>query len=218
MQPRSVESRWAARIDRARHLATTRPEAAEALAFFAELTAFQQSLVENHPTMASAFPDYLRWLERNAPAPIAEAAARYDGTLSDAPSEFIHDALLNAFPPDSCPDCAGPPVVSLLREAGHGAKRSYVCGACLRESPGLRLGCRACGETALEKLAVFRSEETDPARIDACESCRVYVKTIDLTRDGSACPIADDLASVTLDLWAREQGYRRARPNLLRLG
>ena len=44
-----------------------------------------------------------------------------------------------------------------------------------------------------------------------------YVKTIDLTRDGLAVPVVDDLASVTLDLWARERGYQRLYPNLLRL-
>jgi FdhE protein len=53
--------------------------------------------------------------------------------------------------------------------------------------------------------------------VDACDSCRRYVKTIDLTRDGTAVPIVDDIATLTLDLWARGQGYERLRPNLLRL-
>ena len=69
----------------------------------------------------------------------------------------------------------------------------------------------------MDRLPIYRSEATEPARIDACDACHTYVKTIDLTRDGSACPIADDLASVSLDLWARDHGYRRVRPNLLRL-
>jgi FdhE protein len=81
----------------------------------------------------------------------------------------------------------------------------------------MRLGCDACGESDVQKMSVYRTDATDPARIDACDSCRTYLKTIDLTKDATACPIADDLASVTLDLWAREQGYRRGRPNLLRL-
>jgi formate dehydrogenase maturation protein FdhE len=45
----------------------------------------------------------------------------------------------------------------------------------------------------------------------------VYVKTIDLTLDGQAVPVVDDVASVPLDLWARDAGYVRLRPNLLRL-
>ena len=68
-----------------------------------------------------------------------------------------------------------------------------------------------------EALPVYRADDTDPARVDACDTCGVYLKTVDLTRDGSAEPIADDLASLPLDLWAREQGYRRLRANLLQL-
>jgi FdhE protein len=53
-------------------------------------------------------------------------------------------------------------------------------------------------------------------RIEACDNCKRYLKTIDLTKDGHAVPIVDDIASVSLDLWAAEQGYSRLRANLLR--
>ena len=38
-----------------------------------------------------------------------------------------------------------------------------------------------------------------------------YLKTIDASMDGLAIPEVDDVATLTLDLWAREQGYRRIR-------
>jgi FdhE protein len=227
-----ADTRWAARIARARRLAAERPAVREALEFFADLTALQQSLAARHADPASALPDYLGWLEQHAPGPIAQQAienrrstATWQRLLdeylasasTDTPAMFVVEALLHTFPPNPCPDCSGPPVVSLLREAGHGARRSHVCGLCFTESAAQRLGCFACGEDRVEALSVFRTDATDPARIDACDSCKVYLKTIDLTRDGSACPIGDDLASVSLDLWAREQGYRRLRANLLRL-
>jgi FdhE protein len=192
-----------------------RPEARQALEFFASLAGQLQSLAVHHRTAESALPYYLRWLEEHAPLPIAEAAEGYSAASTGPSSEFIRNSLIHAFPIDPCPDCAGPPVVSLLRDAAHGSRRTNVCGGCLAESPAQRLGCHACGETDLQKMAVYRTEATDPARIDACDSCRTYLKTIDLTKDATACPIADDLASVTLDLWAREQGYHRPRPNLL---
>ena len=44
-------------------------------------------------------------------------------------------------------------------------------------------------------------------RVDACDRCRHYVKTIDLTKDGLAVPYVDDIASVSLDLWALEREY-----------
>jgi FdhE protein len=102
----------------------------------------------------------------------------------------------------------------LLREQGHGAKRSVVCGFCFSEWPSPRLECLHCGEATFESLPVFRSDDVDSVRIDACESCKTYIKTIDLTRDGEASPVVDDIASMTLDIWAREHGYRRLRANL----
>jgi FdhE protein len=38
-----------------------------------------------------------------------------------------------------------------------------------------------------------------------------------LTKDGLAVPCVDDIASVSLDLWARGQGYSRVKRNLLQL-
>ena len=229
MPPPVAEVLWATRIKRARTLAGARLEARAALAFYAELAALQQSLAHSHDSAAAALTEYLEWLQRNAPPPVAEASLGIESSATswdvlvesyattDAARAFIVEGLLQAFPPDPCPYCSGSPVVSVLREAAHGSRRSYVCAVCLAESAAARLGCVNCGETDVDKLPVFRTEATDPARIDACDSCRGYVKTIDFTRDALACLIADDLASVSLDLWAREQGYQRVRPNLLRL-
>jgi FdhE protein len=125
----------------------------------------------------------------------------------------------------------------VLRDKAHGSERSFVCGFCLTEYAAGRLGCPSCGEERFEKLAVFRADGqsdqssasaphvpvADPgsalaaARIDACDTCRVYLKTIDLTKDATAVPVVDDIATVTLDVWAREHGYTRLRSNLLRL-
>jgi FdhE protein len=116
-----------------------------------------------------------------------------------------------------CPHCTGAPTVGVLREEGHGARRSLLCGICLTEWPSARLMCAACDESGFESLPVFRAEEFDAIRVDVCESCQTYMKTVDLTKDGAALPIVDDIASLPLDLWARDKGYRRARPNVLRL-
>jgi formate dehydrogenase maturation protein FdhE len=228
--PLATDTRWEARIKRARTLAGARPEARAALAFYAELAALQLALSHAHGNAASALTTYLEWLQRNAPPPVAEASIGIEASGTpwaalietypadtDPARAFIVEGMLQVFPIDPCPFCSGPPAVSVLRDAAHGSRRANVCGVCFAESPAPRLGCLSCGETDVDKLPVFRTESTDPARIDACDSCHGYVKTIDLTRDAMACLIADDLASVSLDLWAREQGYHRLRPNLLRL-
>jgi formate dehydrogenase accessory protein FdhE len=114
-----------------------------------------------------------------------------------------------------CPVCGGAPVVGVLREEGHGARRRLVCGLCLTEWDYLRVVCVKCGEQRFEALPVFSAEQCPHARVDACDTCRSYLKTIDATRDGRAIPVVDDLATLALDLWAREQGYARVRTNLV---
>jgi len=150
---------------------------------------------------------------------------------SENPAErFVIDSLLQAFaehlvngePPPSagsmpmrCPRCAGPPVAAVLREEGHGAKRFLLCAVCLREWECLRIVCPACGEQEFDKLPVYTAEQFAHVRIDACDRCHHYIKTIDLTKDGLAVPCVDDIASVSLDLWARERGYMRIKHNVL---
>jgi formate dehydrogenase maturation protein FdhE len=38
---------------------------------------------------------------------------------------------------------------------------------------------------------------------------------VDLTKNGLAVPLIDELASVPLNLWARENGYTKLQLNLL---
>ncbi len=63
-------------------------------------------------------------------------------------------------------------------------------------------------------LASFQAERHPAVRIEACETFRRYVKSLDLTLDARVIPEVDDLVSVAMDLWAAEQGYRRLAPGL----
>ena len=147
----------------------------------------------------------------------------------DPAALFVIESLLQAFAevlpsrdtpalgsmPMRCPRCAALPVAAVLREEGHGAKRFLLCALCLQEWECLRIVCPACGEQDFDKLPVYTAEQFSHVRIDACDRCHHYVKTIDLTKDGLAVPCVDDIASVSLDLWARERGYTRIKWNVL---
>jgi FdhE protein len=135
--------------------------------------------------------------------PLAELAA--SRTTQPQP---VHD--------NRCPLCGQLPVVGVLREEGHGTRRTLLCGLCFSEWNYLRIVCPSCGERTFDALPVYTAEQFDAARIEACDFCGTYLKTIDASKDGTVVPEVDDLATVTLDLWAREQGYTRLRPNLLR--
>lgn len=193
-------------------------------------TLFKVIVAEAPGSIAGQLPplrdvDFDRWRHRIQSYWITGGREAWD---SDEIKRFVVEALLQPFaeaaslevpnvpkaPEVRCHVCTGEPVVGMLREHGHGSKRSLVCGFCLTEWDAPRLVCVHCGESRFESLPVFRTDEFDAVRIDACESCKNYVKTIDRTRDGEASPIVDDVASLPLDFWAREKGYRRMRHNL----
>jgi FdhE protein len=74
--------------------------------------------------------------------------------------------------------------------------------------------CPGCGEEDRDKLPVYSAAEFPHIRVEACDTCRRYIKAVDLTRDGNAVPEVDELAALTLDLWAAEHGYEKLAPNL----
>jgi FdhE protein len=114
-----------------------------------------------------------------------------------------------------CPLCNGRPLVGVLRPEGDGAKRSLICSRCATEWAFRRIVCPACGEETVEKLAIYTAEQFAHVRVEACDTCRYYIKTVDLTKNGHAVPIVDELATIPLNLWAHEHDYVKLRPNLL---
>ena len=114
-----------------------------------------------------------------------------------------------------CPCCSRRPVVGVLRPEGDGGKRSLICSMCSTEWPFGRIVCPACGEETVEKLAVYTANQFDHVRVEACDTCHYYIKTVDLTKNGLAVPVVDELATIPLNLWAREHQYVKLRPNVL---
>lgn len=114
-----------------------------------------------------------------------------------------------------CPFCSRPCLLAVLRPEGDGGKRSLACHLCLTEWNYPRLVCPACAEQDPAKLVVYSAVEFPHIRLDACDACGQYVKTIDLTRNGLAVPVVDELAAIPLDLWAASHGYTKLQGNLL---
>ncbi|HKQ53166.1 MAG TPA: formate dehydrogenase accessory protein FdhE, partial [Pyrinomonadaceae bacterium] len=80
-----------------------------------------------------------------------------------------------------------------------------------------RVLCANCGEEGPAKLGYFHSPEFDHVRVEACDTCKHYIKGVDLTRLGLAVPLVDEVAAAPLDLWAREHGYTKIELNLVGL-
>jgi FdhE protein len=123
-------------------------------------------------------------------------------------------------PDNRCPFCGGMAQLSILHNTGRsleGGGRALLCATCLTVWPFRRVLCAHCGEEDEHKLGYFQSADREHLRIDACETCRHYLKSVDLTRLGLAIPLVDEVAGASLDLWARDRGYQKIELNLVGL-
>jgi FdhE protein len=133
-------------------------------------------------------------------------------------ADFVTGAMLPPAPLMTvcrCPRCNALPLLGVLRQEGDGGKRFLVCSFCSLEWEFRRILCANCGEANEKQLPVFAAEQFPHVRVESCDTCKHYLRTIDLTKDGHAIPVVDDLAAVPLSLWAEEHGYTRIQGNLL---
>jgi FdhE protein len=143
-----------------------------------------------------------------------------------------------------CPECGGPPQLSFFaaaREDLATGPRYLACARCGSAWGYPRMTCAGCGEDSSARLNVFSEQGTTsgergsvvrglpggaaqgsrhPAlfphiRIEACESCRQYLLSIDLAAEPAAVPVVDELSAIPLDLFAREQGFSKITTNLM---
>jgi len=199
------------RLARAAELQKRVPAAAELLRFYIAIF--------------TARPQELRAvIEREGPRTLAEAARNHTEPAESfiarvlargADSQSAAPRLVSA--PSTCPFCGERPLAAILRPEGEGGKRYLLCPLCYTEWEFRRMLCPNCGEENHEKLPVYTTEEFPHIRVEACDSCRHYIKAVDLTMDGLAVPEVDELASVALDVWATENGYTKVAPNLFEL-
>jgi FdhE protein len=133
-------------------------------------------------------------------------------------AEFIRSRVpfeLKGYAHAYCPFCSRKPAMAVMRPMGDGARRDLLCGFCLCEWEFRRIVCPGCDEKDHVKLPVYTAEEFSYIRVECCDTCRTYIKSIDLSKNGLADPLVDELASIPLDLWALDRGYAKLHPNLL---
>ncbi|HTA69068.1 MAG TPA: formate dehydrogenase accessory protein FdhE [Bryobacteraceae bacterium] len=185
------------------------------------------------------FPALIELVQRSGPQPLADSSSKlteelltehWQGTVEYDPSgRFFARVLLQPYAeylasrgdvragstPATCPFCNARPVVAVLRGEGDGGKRSLLCSMCATEWLYRRVVCPSCGEENKDKLPIYVATELDYVRVDACDSCQTYLKAVDLTKNGHAVPVVDEIATVALNIWAEEHGYSKLEPNLL---
>lgn len=178
--------------------------ASEAQAFLVDPNVLNSELLEywRNPSdtqffAKSVLQPYARWLAETSTSPIGRDLVGGERT---------------------CPFCGGAPQLSFLQSKESNAEsgnRDLLCSTCLVSWEFRRVVCANCGEERPSKLGYFHSREFDYVLIEACDSCKHYIKRIDLTRFGRAQPLVDEIYAAPLDLWASEHGYRKIEMNLV---
>lgn len=195
-------------------------------------------------SLARHFPTLIRLVESEAPGPLVEfaqgcleteearenlleafwnsreepdrAAQFFARVLTQPYAELLASRVKAENPAGAtCPGCSSKPVASIRRGEGDGARRSLLCSLCSLEWPYRRILCPGCGEEQKDHLPVFSSGEIDYILVEACDRCKKYLKSVDLTKQGLAVPEVDEVATVAIDVWAEENGYSKLETNLL---
>ena len=111
-----------------------------------------------------------------------------------------------------CPICGSLPYLSLLR--GEIGKRYLLCSFCGTSWETERLVCPFCSNKEQESLHYFCGEGEEAYRIDLCDQCHQYIKTIDLRNTTGSDLCLEDLSTLHLDFLASQKGYQRPTPTV----
>jgi FdhE protein len=105
-----------------------------------------------------------------------------------------------------CPICGSPPILSIFEDDG---ERSLICGFCWHTWPVKRVFCPFCENRDGKTLQYFYSEDEKEFRVDLCDSCKKYLKTLDARKtERLIYPPLEQVSSLHLDYKAKEMGYQ----------
>ena len=172
----------------------------------AHFAGFDARLRGNDATQSDLPGDDSENLSRFIALAFLQTYAEYLAGRADVPKPVVRRPM--------CPFCGSKPLAGVLRPEGDGAKRSLVCSFCHVEWDYLRIACPACQESRDDKMCVYIASQFEHVRLEACETCRTYLKAIDLTKNGLAVPEVDEIAAMPLTLWADEKGYTKLCRNI----
>jgi FdhE protein len=223
IRPASWRAVFSALLDQLDSLAASQPQISAVLS---ELRALDDTQLEG---CADAVLAELTEGVHPLHAPFVAAALQVVWTMraSQLEEQRVQPLVTNTL----CPVCGGHPVASVIRIGGQSQGYRYLqCATCSSEWHMVRVKCSCCehtGRIAYQSIEPADAEATpaplenkanDPskvARAETCDDCRTYRKIFNQEHDYNVDPLADDLASLTLDLLVGEAGYARASGNPL---
>jgi FdhE protein len=104
-----------------------------------------------------------------------------------------------------CPVCGSAPILSLLEDEG---QRKLVCSFCWHLWSARRVHCPYCDSSQNKDLHYFYSEEEKDTRVDVCDNCKKYIKTLDTRKvERLIYPPLEQISTIHLDIKAQEMGF-----------
>ncbi len=113
----------------------------------------------------------------------------------------------------ACPVCGGAPVAGVMQVGMESGGLRYLhCGLCHTAWHHVRAACVACGD-GKDVSQRFVEGQDGPVRAETCDACHSSLKLLFLDKAPDLDPVADDLATLALDILIGEEGYRRIGAN-----
>ena len=104
-----------------------------------------------------------------------------------------------------CPICGSLPVISILKSGGD---RALICSFCWHPWSVKRVYCPFCENRDSQTQQYFYHEGEKEFRVDLCDSCKKYVKTLDSREtERMIYPPLEQISTLHLDFKANEMGY-----------
>ena len=113
-----------------------------------------------------------------------------------------------------CPVCGSHPVAGIVRSGGAEQGLRYLsCSLCASQWHMVRIKCSSCESThGINHYIVEGSNSA--VKAESCDDCNSYLKLMYLEKDGQMETMADDLATLSLDMLMDKEGKSRSGPNL----
>jgi len=113
-----------------------------------------------------------------------------------------------------CPVCGSYPSVGIVRNGGAEQGLRYLsCSLCTSQWHMVRIKCSACEST--RGIDYHTLEGSNGAvKAESCDDCDFYLKLLYLGKDTQMEAMADDLATLALDMLMDNEGKTRGGPNL----
>ncbi|MEQ1697679.1 MAG: formate dehydrogenase accessory protein FdhE [Hyphomicrobiaceae bacterium] len=117
-----------------------------------------------------------------------------------------------------CPACGSPPVASaVVGWPSAQNTRFCTCSMCATQWNVVRVKCVTCGSTG--GIGYYGIDgQPNTLKGETCANCKSYVKILYQVNDAALDPLADDVATLALDLKLAEAGWTRRAANLFLAG